>query len=235
MTFSLWLELERTEARVKSNHKFHALLLMLIRQKGCDFKTTNIRFCFNFPILWFPYTLLSLYFDFPTLISLDYDFPIHSWHSYKQKCGRHNLSQSGFFKVLTFFRCYDRDLWELKHDNKFDTDHLFYYILNIQKMCHQNQPSGFFKVWTFFRCFDRDLRELKQNNKLDINQLIYYILNIQKMCHQSQPSGFFKEGRTYSQREPTRLISFDSFDKNWHNLSSSVNLFFVKSKPLTRL
>ena len=42
MTFSLRLERERTEARVKSNHKFHALLLMLIRQKGCDFKTTNI-------------------------------------------------------------------------------------------------------------------------------------------------------------------------------------------------
>ena len=46
---------------------------------------------FDFPTLYFPYTMISLYFDFPTLISLDYDFPIHSWYSYKQKCGRHNL------------------------------------------------------------------------------------------------------------------------------------------------
>ena len=72
---------------------------------------------------------------------------------------------SGFFKLWTFFRCFDRDLRELKQNNKLDTDQLFYYILNIQKMCHQNQPSGFFKVWTFFRCFDRDLRELEKNNK----------------------------------------------------------------------
>ena len=77
----------------------------------------------------------------------------------------HENQPSGFFKVWTFFRCFDRDLRELKQNNKFDTDQLFYYILNIQKMCHQNQPSGFFKVWTFFRCFDRDLRELEQNNK----------------------------------------------------------------------
>ena len=76
---------------------------------------------------------------------------------------------------------------------------------------------------------------MKQNYKFDTAQLFNYILNTQKMCHQSQPSGFFKEGRTYSQREPTRLISFDSFNKNRHNLSSSVNLFFVKSKPLTRV
>ena len=55
------------------------------------------------------------------------------------------------------------------------THQLFFYILNIQKMCHQNQSSGFFKVWTFFRCFDRDLRELKQNNKLDTDKLFYYI------------------------------------------------------------
>ena len=38
---------------------------------------------FDFPTLYFPYTMISLYFDFPTLISLDYDFPLHSWHSYK--------------------------------------------------------------------------------------------------------------------------------------------------------
>ena len=79
-----------------------------------------------------------------------------------------------------------------KLNNKFDTDQLFHYILNIQKMCYQNQPSGFFEAWTFFRCFDRGLRELKQNNKLDTDQLFYYILNIQKMCHQNQPSGSFK-------------------------------------------
>ena len=72
-----------------------------------------------------------------------------------------------------------------KLSNKFDTDQLFHYILNIQKMCHQNQPSGFFKVWPFFRCFDRDLRDLKQNNKFDSDQLFYYILNIQRMCLQT--------------------------------------------------
>ena len=77
----------------------------------------------------------------------------------------HQNQQSGFFKVWTFFRCFDRGLRELKQNNKFDTDQLFYYILNIQRMCYQNQPSGFFKVWTFFRCFDRDLRELEKNNK----------------------------------------------------------------------
>ena len=38
---------------------------------------------FDFPTLYFPYTMISLYFDFSTLISLDYDFPLHSWHSYK--------------------------------------------------------------------------------------------------------------------------------------------------------
>ena len=84
----------------------------------------------------------------------------------------HQNQQSGFFKVWTFFRCFDRDVRELKQKYKFYTDQLFYYILNIQKMCHQNQPSGFFKVWTFFRCFDRDLRELKQNNKFDTDQLL---------------------------------------------------------------
>ena len=67
-----------------------------------------------------------------------------------------------------------------KLSNKFDTDQLFDYILNIQKMCHQHQPSSSFIVWTFFKCFDRDLRELKQNNKFDTNQLFHYILNIQK-------------------------------------------------------
>ena len=87
---------------------------------------------------------------------------------------------SGFFKVWTFFKCFDRDLRELKQKNKLDTDQLFYYILNIQKMCHQNQPSNFFKVWTFFKCFDRDLWEMKQNYKFDTAQLFYYILNTQK-------------------------------------------------------
>ena len=38
---------------------------------------------FDFPTLYFPYTMISLYFDFSTLISLDSDFPLHSWHSYK--------------------------------------------------------------------------------------------------------------------------------------------------------
>ena len=32
----------------------------------------------------------------------------------------HQNQQSGFFKVWTFFRCFDRDLWELKQNNKFD-------------------------------------------------------------------------------------------------------------------
>ena len=63
--------------------------------------------------------------------------------------------------------------------NKFETDQLFYYVLNILTCC-QNQPSCYFKVWTFFKCFDRDLRELKQNNKFDTDQLFDYILNIQK-------------------------------------------------------
>ena len=38
----------------------------------------------GFTLEWiFGFALISLYFDFPTLISLDYDFPLHSWHSYK--------------------------------------------------------------------------------------------------------------------------------------------------------
>ena len=65
----------------------------------------------------------------------------------------------------------------IKLSNKFDTDQLFAYILNIQKMCHQHQPSSSFIVWTFFKCFDRDLRELKQNNKFDTNQLFHYTRN----------------------------------------------------------
>ena len=44
---------------------------------------------------------------------------------------------TGFFKVWTFFRCFDRDLRELKQNNKFGTDQLFYYILNIQRMSLQ--------------------------------------------------------------------------------------------------
>ena len=43
------------------------------QQKG----STVISLYFNFPTLYFPYTLISLHFNFPTLISLDYDFPIH--------------------------------------------------------------------------------------------------------------------------------------------------------------
>ena len=57
----------------------------------------------------------------------------------------HQNQPSGFFKVWTFFRRFDRDLRELKQNNKFGTDQLFYYILNIQRMCL--------------------LRDLKQNNK----------------------------------------------------------------------
>ena len=49
------------------------------KQKG----STVISLYFNFPILYFPYTLISLHFNFPTLISLDYDFPIHRWLSYR--------------------------------------------------------------------------------------------------------------------------------------------------------
>ena len=125
----------------------------------CCQGSTVISLYFNFLRLYFPYTLISLYFDFPTLISLDYNFSIHSWHSYKQKCGRHNLK----YQILH---------WPI-------------ILLHIEhsKMCHENLPSGFFKVWTFFRCFDRDLRELKQKNKFDTDQLFYYILNIQKMCY----------------------------------------------------
>ena len=40
--------------------------------------STVISLYFNFPTLYFSYTLISLHFNFPTLISLDYDFPIHS-------------------------------------------------------------------------------------------------------------------------------------------------------------
>ena len=70
---------------------------------------------------------------------------------------------------------FDRDLREMKQKNKFDSDQLFYYILNIQKMYYQNQANYFFTGWSFFRCFDRDVRELKQNNKLDTDKLFYYI------------------------------------------------------------
>ena len=49
----------------------------------------------------------------------------------------HQNQPSGFFKVWTFFRCFDRDLRELKQKNKLDTDQLFYYILNIQRMSLQ--------------------------------------------------------------------------------------------------
>ena len=76
----------------------------------------------------------------------------------------------------------------MKQTNKFDTDQLFYYILNTRKMWHQSQPSVAIKVWTFISCFDRDLLELKQNNKFDTDQLFYYILNTRKIWHQSQPS-----------------------------------------------
>ena len=62
----------------------------------------------------------------------------------------HQSQPSNFFKVWTFFRCFDRDLWKMRQNNKFDTAQLFNYILNTQKMFHQSQPSGFFKVWTFF-------------------------------------------------------------------------------------
>ena len=52
----------------------------------CDFIREQIGFCFNFPILWFPstlfsLTLISLDFNFPALIFLDYDFPIHNIRS----------------------------------------------------------------------------------------------------------------------------------------------------------
>ena len=39
------------------------------------------------------------------------------------------------------------NLRELKQKNRFDTDQLFHYILNIQNICHQNKASGTFKVW----------------------------------------------------------------------------------------
>ena len=55
-----------------------------------------------------------------------------------------------FNQNMDFLWCFDRDLWKMKQNNKFDTAQLFYYILNTQKMFHQSQPSGFFKVWTFF-------------------------------------------------------------------------------------
>ena len=62
----------------------------------------------------------------------------------------HQSQPSNFFKVWTFFRCFDRDLWKMRQNNKFDTAQLFNYILNTQKMCHQSQPSSLIKVWTFF-------------------------------------------------------------------------------------
>ena len=57
----------------------------------------------------------------------------------------HQSQPSNFFKVWTFFRCFDRDLWKMRQNNKFDTAQLFNYILNTQKMFHQDQPSVFSK------------------------------------------------------------------------------------------
>ena len=78
----------------------------------------------------------------------------------------HQNQQSGFFKVWTFFSYFDRDFRELKQNNKLDTDQLFYYILNIQKMYYQNQANYFFKGWTFFKCFDRDLITCSRHQSL---------------------------------------------------------------------
>ena len=48
-----------------------------ILTRGTDYDgSALISLDFNFPRLYFPYTLISLYFNFPTLISLDYDFPM---------------------------------------------------------------------------------------------------------------------------------------------------------------
>ena len=48
---------------------------------GYLFGSALISLYFDFPRLYFPYTMISLYCNFPTLISLDYDLPIHKWIS----------------------------------------------------------------------------------------------------------------------------------------------------------
>ena len=45
---------------------------------ACTNGSALIYLDFNFLRLCFPYTLISLYFNFSTLISLDYDLPTHS-------------------------------------------------------------------------------------------------------------------------------------------------------------
>ena len=78
-------------------------------------------------------------------------------------------------KVWTFISCFDRDLWEMKQTNKFDTDQLFYYILNTWKMWHQSQPSVAIKEWTFISCFDRILKNWSRLTNLTLtNHFITY-------------------------------------------------------------
>merc|ERR1712015_351600 len=64
---------------------------------------------------------------------------------------------SGFFKVWTFFRCFDRDLRELKQNNKFDTDQLLYYILNILLTSSKNQIYEF-RIPNIYNYFFNNIR-----------------------------------------------------------------------------
>ena len=43
----------------------------------------------------------------------------------------HENPPSVFFKAWTFLKYFDRDVWELKQNDKFDTDQLFYLWMNI--------------------------------------------------------------------------------------------------------
>ena len=56
---------------------------------------------------------------------------------------------SGFFKVWTFFRCFDRGLREFKQNNTLDTDKLFYYILNIKKNVSSKPAKLFLQSMDF--------------------------------------------------------------------------------------
>ena len=82
-----------------------------------------------------------------------------------------------------------------------DTDQLFHYLLNIQKMCYQNKASVFFKMWTFFRCFDT-------------YQLFYSLMKSLKMCLQNKRSGFFKVWTffMYFDRDLRELKQKNKFD-----------------------
>ena len=87
-----------------------------------------------------------------------------------------------FFKGWTFFRCFYRDLRELKQNNKFDTDQLFYYILNIQRMCLQTNQVVPSKYGLSLDVLTQILESWSRRTNLTLtNYFITYLLNIQRM------------------------------------------------------